>query len=115
MDNAEILLKCLKKKRIINDISKAKENIATGNVQLRNPKDLFIRDAITGKGTILVEDLDNHYYITSVKTGIFGNVLAYAIIQRQDGSAEICVYAHEGLIKQNLAHKTLEMLQKTLE
>ena len=114
MDSSEILLKCLKKKRIINDVQKAKSEVATGSVLLKNPKDLFIRDAITGMGTIMVEDLENHYYITSIKTGVFGGVLTYAIIQRQDESAEIAVYAHEGLIKQNLALKTIEKLKKVL-
>lgn len=114
MDSSEILLKCLKKKRIVNDVQKAKSEVATGSVQLRNPKDLFIRDTIFGLGTILEEDLENHYYISSIKSGTFGNVLTYAIIQRQDKSAEIAVYAHEGLIKQNLALKTIEKLKKAL-
>lgn len=115
MDSTETLLKCLKKKRIINDIQKAKTEVVAGSVLLKNPKDLFIRDSITGMGTIMVEDLENHYYITSIKTGVFGSVLTYAIIQRQDNSADIAVYAHEGLIKQNLALKTLEKLKRTLE
>ncbi len=114
MDSDEILLRCLKKKRIINDIQKAKSEIAKRNVNLKNPKDIFIRDSITGMGTILIEDLENHYYITSVKTGMLGNILTYAIILRKNSMAEIVAYAHEGFIKQNLADKTIEKLTKAL-
>lgn len=65
-------------------------------------------------GTILKEDLDHHYYITTVKTGSFGNALAQAIIMRDGASAEIAVYAHEGLIKQHLADKALKKLKGVL-
>lgn len=114
MDTVDVLVKCLKKKRIINDIAKAKKEVIVDNITLKNPKDLFIRDAIFGLGTILVEDLENHYYISSIKSGAFGSVLTYAVILRQDAQAQIAVYAHEGIIKQNLANKTIEKLKKVL-
>lgn len=114
MDATTILLKCLKSKRIISDIEAAKNELRTETIKLKSPEDLFIRDAITGLGTILKEDLEKHYYITSVKVGMMGNVLAYAIIQRNGGNAELAVYAHEGLIKQNLAGKAIDKLKKAL-
>ena len=114
MDTIATLLKCLKGKRFISDVEKAKGEVLTEKIQLKKAEDLFIRDAITGLGTILKEDLDNHYYITTVKGGLFGNVLTHAIILRDEQDAEIAVYAHEGLIKQNLAEKTIEKLKKVL-
>ena len=64
MDAVSTLLKCLKSKRYISDIEKAKAEVSTERITLRKEDDLFIRDAITGYGTILKEDLDHHYYIT---------------------------------------------------
>ena len=114
MDAVTTLLKCLKSKRYINDADKAKSEVKTEMITLRKEDDLFIRDAITGTGTILKEDLDHHYYITTVKIGTFGNTLTQAIILRDGSSAEIAVYAHEGLIKQHLAEKTIDKLKGLL-
>ena len=115
MDNSERLLKYLKKKRYIGgDIEKLRGQVVSENVKLNKPTDLFIRDAITGIGTILEEDLAEHYYITTVKVGVLGNVLAQAIICRIDEDAEIAVYATEGFIPQGLARKALEKLKKAL-
>lgn len=57
MDAVSTLLKCLKSKRYISDIEKAKAEVSTERITLRKEDDLFIRDAITGYGTILKEDL----------------------------------------------------------
>jgi len=114
MDAVTTLLKCLKSKRFINDVEKAKSEVATAKIILRKEDDLFIRDVITGMGNILKEDLDNHYYVTTVKMGMLENTLTQAIIMRDGASAEIAVYAHEGLIKQHLAEKTIEKLKGTL-
>ena len=65
-------------------------------------------------GTILKEDLDHHYYVTTIKIGTFGNILTQAIIMRDGTSAEIAVYAHESLIKQHLADKTILKLEGIL-
>ena len=115
MDATMILLKQLKAKHVISGKPEdfVKET-SKDTVELRMATDLFIRDAITGLGTILKEDLKEHYYVTSVQTGIFGNVLTYALIQRNDEHAEIVVYAHEGLIKQHLGDKTIQKLKEVL-
>ena len=60
---------------------------------------------------ILKEDLDNHHYITTVKIEMLGNTLIQAIIMCDGASAEIAVYAHEGLIKQRLAEETIDKLK----
>ena len=114
MDTVSTLLKQLKKKRYIDDIDKAKNEVMTKQIPLRKPDDLFIRDAITGIGTILLEDLENHYYIITVKVGAFNNALTQVIIYRNGNSAEIAVYAHEGLIKQNLSEKAMDKVKKAL-
>ena len=107
MDTVSLLLKCLKSKHYISDLEKVVYGESTEQIALRKADDLFIRDAITGLGNILKEDLGNHYYITTVKMGTFGNVLTQAIIQRDGSNADIAVYAHEGIIQRNLAEKTI--------
>lgn len=114
MESSKLLLQYLKSKRFINDMEKAKTEVLTERIQLRRENDLFIRDAITGLGTILKEDLEQHYYVTTVKIGAFGNVLTHAIILRDGIHAEIAVHAHEGLIKQRLAEKTIQKLKDVL-
>ena len=114
MDAITILLKCLKSKRFIDDVAKAKADVSTERITLKKADDLFIRDAITGMGNILKEDLEHHYYVTTVKIGALGNVLTQAIIQRNDSFAEIAVYAREGLIKRRLADKTIDKLKSVL-
>ena len=114
MDATSILLKCLKSKRFINDIEKAKAEVKKDTVVLKKGTDLFIRDRLLGIGTILKEDLEEHYYITTVKVGTFGNIFTQAIILRIDKTADIVVYAHEGLIKQHLAEKTIQKLKGLL-
>ena len=114
VDAVNTLLKCLKSKRFINDIEKARSDVSVEKITLKKADDLFIRDAITGFGTILKEDLENHYYITTVKIGNFGNTLTQAIIMREEASAEIAVYAREGLIRQHLADKTIQKLKGIL-
>jgi len=111
-----VLLKELRKKRIVSgDLEKEEKMIICENVPFEKPTDLHIRDAIMGLGTILKEDLEKHFYITSVKTGLLNNVLAYAIIKRNDNkTVDIAVYAREGIIKQNLAKKAMERIKTAL-
>lgn len=115
-DLQSILLKELRKKKIISgDLEKEAASTVCETVPFSKPSDLHVRDAIITLGTVLKEDLENHYYITSVKTGVFNNVLAYAIIQRKDdGTVDLVVYAKERMIKQNLAGKALEKVKIAL-
>ena len=114
MDTVNILLKCLKDKNFINDIDKARSMVLTETIKLRKEDDFFIRDAITGMGTILKENLEHHYYITTVRMGTFGDTFTQAIIQRIGSSAVIAVYGKEGLIKKHLADKTIQKLKDAL-
>lgn len=108
------LLEYLKKKGYIKNIKLSEEETSFDRVSLKKDSDLFVRDAITGLGKILKEDLDNHYYITTVKVGTIGSVITYAIVHRHNDSAIIYVYAHEGLVKRKLAQKTIEVLKNVL-
>ena len=114
MDVVTILLKYLKRKGYINDVERAKNEIETKEVKLRKPTDLFIRDSLMKMGTILKEDLNEHYYIAEIKTGFLGNNHTQTIVLRQDEMGIIAVYAREGIIKQHLADKTVEKLIKVL-
>ncbi len=62
-------------------------------------------------GNTLKEDPDNHHSITTVKMEMLGNILTQAIIMCDGASAEIAVYAHKGLIKQQLAEETIDKLK----
>ncbi len=114
MDIIFTLLNVLAREQIIDNMDKASKEVLVDNYQLKKPTDLFIRDSIMGLGTIMKEDLRNHYYITSVKMGFLGNVMTYAIIERNDVIAEVAVYAHEGLIKGRYAEKTQKKLKELL-
>lgn len=111
-DATSILLTFLKKKHlVIGGVDELRSSVVSGTVQLEKSTDLHIRDSLIGKSMIMMEDLENHCYIVSVKTGFLNNVLAYAIIKRNCSVAEIVVYAREGMIKQRLAEKALEKIQ----
>ncbi len=114
MDTIETLLSSLKSNGIIDNIKSAKKEVSTSELRLRTPSDLFVRDAITGLGTILKEDLDEHFYITSLSIGAVGKVQTYAIIHRKGDEATVSVFAHEGLIKRHLSEKALEKLKSVL-
>lgn len=114
MDATTLLLKFLKSRRFINDLDRVQREMVSEKVTLRKANDLFIRDAITGLGTILKEDLEHHYYIVTVRIGGFGAAVSQAIILRTESQAEIVAYAHEGLIKRNFAEKTIQKLKTVL-
>ncbi|MDO5443428.1 MAG: hypothetical protein Q4G10_07130, partial [Bacteroidia bacterium] len=112
MDTTEILLKYLKKKQYIpGKLNEKRDIILSDKVELKSDSDLFIRDALVIKGTVLQENLEEHYYIVEMKNGSLNSASTYAIIARKEDFAEIVAYAHEGLIKQNLAGKTIEKLK----
>ena len=114
MDTVLFFLEYLKKKNYVNDLSKARKEVVTACVELPGINDLTIRDVLIGLGTILEENLENHYYIASVRAGVLVNVLTYAFLQRCGSSVEMIVYVHEGLVKQRLGERTLQKLKNTL-
>ena len=115
METTGILLSYLKSNGIIDKISSAKKEVTSSDLKLRKSSDLFVRDAITGLGTILKEDLDEHFYITSLTIGTIGKVQTYAIIHRKGEEATVSIYAHEGLLNRHLAEKALEIIRRLIE
>lgn len=114
MDSATVLLEFLKSEGFIKEVDKARSELVEEEVVLRNATDLFVRDSIMGLGTIMKEDLNMHYYITTVKVGFFRNILTHAIIQRNGPKARMTVYAHEGLIHGHHAGEAIEKLKAVL-
>ena len=98
-----------------DDIDEAlgRGEIKSDSVEVDGATDLKIRDAILGMGKILEEDLDNHSYITTVR--LSGDRETQAMISRDGNKIEIIAYGREGLIKQNLADKTVEKLKTAIE
>ena len=110
-----VLFEYLKREGIIQNIEKEQRKIAESQIELGHASDLHIRDSLIGTGTILKEDLNNHYYICSIKSGFLNNVLAYVIIHRNDTQATIVGYAREGLINQRAASKAVDRIQEQLK
>lgn len=75
----------------------------------------ILQVSIAGLGTILEENLEENCYITSIKLGIGGSILAYAIIVRTEENIRITSYAREGLIKRKLAEKAANFIVKALK
>lgn len=115
METTEILLKYLKKKQYIpTKLNDKRDIVLSDKVKLKSDSDLFVRDSLVIRGTVLLENLEEHYYIVEIKNRTINSASAYAIIARKEDFAEIVTYAHEGLIKQNLAGKTIEKLKAAL-
>ena len=106
--NDKIFLDHLKKEGIIKDTEEARKGISSGSVKLKKGSDLYVRDKILGHGRILKEDVDNHYYITTINNG---KNTTYAMISRNGNRASISAYAREGYIKQNLSDKTVKYIE----
>ena len=115
LEQAKGLVDDLKKNGIIDKNAGQLTSIAkmeNKKTSIANDSDLAIRDAITGLGKIIKEDLDDHSYVTSVKVG--NNVEAYVKIKRDGKDVNVTSYAEEGLIKQGLAKKAIGKVEEAL-
>lgn len=92
-----------------------KKDTCEMTLQLNDVSNLHVRDGITGLGTILEENLTENYYITTVKVGLFKNVIAYALIVRDDEKLRITTYAREGLIRMKLSEKAMNTVASALK
>ena len=95
--------------------TEAKEKFACENIDVNNFNILKVRDAIMGLGTILEEDLDNKYYITTVKIGSIGAYEAVAIVSLDQNKLSIAAYAKEGLLFQNNARKAVDKIKARIK
>lgn len=93
---------------------KITDHFAYQKVPVQNYNILKVRDAILGLGIILEEDLQNQFYLTTVKTGFLGTNEAVAIVLLNNNVVSVAAYAPEGLINQNIANKAVEKIKNRI-
>ena len=96
-------------------ITEAKEKFAFEEIDVNNFNILKVRDAIMGLGTILEENLDKKYYITTIKIGSIGAYEAVAIAHLGQNKLSIAAYAKEGLLFQNNARKAVDKIKARIK
>lgn len=114
MDIMELLYQAGKKNDVIDEqLAWEKAVMRMESVSLEDPGVSFqkIRDAVLGMGRVLEENQEEQYYLTIVDVGLSAAVL---IARASEGIAEAAAYAEEGIIRQQLAHKALEMFKTRL-
>ena len=115
-----LLNKLVEYNRIDNSLSEDKKKevikgFALEEIPVQNYNILKVRDALYGLGTILEEDLDNQFYITTVRIGSIGAYEAVAIVSLENDKVSIAAYAKEGLISQNNAQKAIKKIKTRIK
>lgn len=115
MDYSSMLYEYLKKQSIFAGTRESfDKDSATNELLIPSVNNYYIRDHIFGLGTILEEGPEGAYYITTVKLGFGGFVLAYTLLVHDEDRVRIVSYAREGLIRRGLAQKAIDVLTKVL-
>ena len=114
MDIMELLFQAGKKNDVIDEQlvwDKAVKRMES--VSIEDPGVSFqkIRDAVLGMGRILEENQEEQYYLLIANVGLSAAVL---VARASEGVAEAAAYAEEGIIRQQLTHKALEMFKTRL-
>lgn len=73
-----------------------------------------LREAIVVNGDILEENIDEQSYIAVIQTGFMKATRALVVAVLQDEDIYFAAYAKEGLIKQKLAQKAIELIKDYL-
>ncbi len=94
---------------------KEKDHFACENIAVKNYNILKVRDSIIGLGTILEENIDEQFYITTIRIGLIGAYEAVAIVCLDKDVISIAAYAKEGLISQNNAQKAIDKIKKRIK
>ena len=76
---------------------------------------LKIRDTLLRMGNLLKENLEEEYYIGTIRAGIRNKNTAYIIIKKDKKILDVCCYAREGLIKQHTARKAIDKFERELQ
>lgn len=76
---------------------------------------LKIRDTLLRMGDLLKENLEEEYYIGTIRAGIGNKNTAYIIIKKNKKILDVCCYAREGLIKQHTARKAIDKFERELQ
>lgn len=79
-------------------------------IELQNPDDKTVYKSIVGLGQILEEDLNNHQYIILVRVGKVFSKEALMVAVLDNKTMYMAAYAQEGLVKQNIALKAINMV-----
>lgn len=115
MDYSTMLYEYLKKQSVFAGVRESfDKDSASGEITITSVNHYYIRDHILGLGTILEEGPEGAYYITTIKLGLGGWVLAYALLVHDKDKVHIVSYAREGLIRRGLAQKAIAVLTKVL-
>lgn len=73
-----------------------------------------LRDQLMMSGTVLYENEEEQISVVNIKSGILNMADAYFAVRLRDGYLEICSYAEEGIIFQNIRKRALEMLSEVV-
>lgn len=109
-DIMELLLKAGKKNDVIHGkltLKKAEKAIETERIEDPNATLKKVRDAILGLGKILEENTKENYYLSTIRVNATAAIL---VVRVSEGVVDIAAYAEEGIIKQHLAKKAIEMV-----
>ena len=114
MDIKELLVQAGRKNEVIDEklpLKKALKAIESDEVEDPGVSLQKIRDAVLGLGKILEENLEEQYYLTTVDVGLSAAVL---VARASENVAEVAAYAEEGIIRQHLAYKAIELFKTRL-
>lgn len=115
MDYSTMLCEYLKKQSVFSGVRESfDKDSASSEITISSVSNYYIRDHILGLGTILEEGPEGVYYITTVKLGSRGWMLAYAILVHEKDTVHIVSYAREGLIRRGVAQKAISILKRAL-
>lgn len=76
---------------------------------------LAVRDSLIQLGEILVENLDDNYYIAYVKVGGLFTSNVLSAVKLAEGKVHILAIAKEGLVKNHLAEKAIDKVREAFE
>ena len=108
----ELLFLSGKKNEVIDEnlpFEKALKRMETENIDDSNASLQKIHDAVLGMGRILEENKEGNYCLTTIDIRASAAIL---IARTNEGIVEIAAYAEEGIIRQHLARKAIEIFQK---
>ena len=92
-----------------------KKQFATEKISAMDYSILMVRDALLGLGTILEENLEKQYYMTTIKVGFLGAAESVALVYLNTDVLSVAAYAKEGLIPQHNAQKAIDIIKKHIK
>ena len=100
-------------KRLANHIPEGSEKeIRWATFNAHGVSMLRIRDYLIKQGLILEEDLNRNIYIAKFDLGLFKMSSSIVGLLLDGDKVVMGVYSKEGLIKRNIANKTIDMIKE---